>query len=162
MLGQIREEKKQADRVAKSLHQLWPVLVALSGSALSGVISSEVAAQRSFLGVFLATLAWSSGVALFVFLFEAKPLGDLGLPQHALIAIGCLLAGAAAAGWIGHGMYKADIRRGSYGETPWGLPLAPFEAAVLTFGWLGTALGAVCGTVAGTWAARLWKASQNG
>lgn len=154
--GRVRKQKKYADwAVEQFLGLIWPALLMLFGSALSGAMADEVAAQRSVLGVFWATLAWSSGVALFVFIlsrnFKAAPY------QYAALATACLFAGSIIAVQIGHGEYGVPIEWGKYGSQPWAWPAPAIDAAINTFGWAGALIGGVCGAICGLWAARLWE-----
>ncbi|WP_125264463.1 hypothetical protein [Streptomyces alboflavus] len=156
-LGQVRREKKRADQAVKYFFEMiWPVLLTLFGSAISGAITPEVAAQRSFSGVFWATLAWSSGIALLTFFLIEKPF-EAGPVQYSMLAVGCLYAGSLIAVGVGHGEYGVTIEWGRYGSTPFAWPLPPVAAAIDTFGWAGALIGGLCGALAGRWAARLWK-----
>uniref|UniRef100_UPI002F9078B7 hypothetical protein n=1 Tax=Streptomyces virginiae TaxID=1961 RepID=UPI002F9078B7 len=152
---QVRKEYKYANWAVKGFLELvWPLLLTLFGAALSGAMAPEVAEQKNFMGVFLATLAWSSGVALFVFIL-ARP-HQAGPVQYSILATGCLLAGAWVAVEVGSGAYGMPIQWGKYGSTPFALPLPALDAALATFGWAGVLLGGLCGALAGLWAARLW------
>ncbi|WP_406858762.1 hypothetical protein ABZO31_00270 [Streptomyces sp. HUAS MG47] len=154
--GRVRREKKYADwAVDHFLELIWPALLTLLGPVLAGAMADDVAAQRGVFGVFWATLAWSSGVALFVFVLSRKL--KVGPVQHFAIATACLLGGSFIAVGIGHGAYGVEIAWGQYGTDPWEWPLPVIDAAIVTFGWAGALLGGVCGAITGGWAARLYE-----
>ncbi|MFI7360420.1 hypothetical protein ACIBTP_41785 [Streptomyces avidinii] len=152
---QVRKEYKYANWAVKGFLELvWPFLLTLFGAALSGAMAPEVAEQKNFMGVFLATLAWSSGVALFVFILTRRY--EAGPVQYSILATACPFAGAWVAVEGGRGAYGMPIQWGKYGSSPLAWPLPALEAALATFGWAGVLLGGVCGALAGLWAARLW------
>ncbi|MGW7029204.1 hypothetical protein ACWGFX_18735 [Streptomyces xanthophaeus] len=151
----VRKEYKYANWAVKGFLELvWPFLLTVFGAALSGALAPEVAEQKNFMGVFLATLAWSSGVALFVFVLTRRY--EAGPVQYSILATGCLLAGAWVAVEVGRGAYSMPIQWGKHGSTPFAWPLPAIDAALSTFGWVGILLGGLCGALAGLWAARLW------
>jgi hypothetical protein len=157
--GEVGRHRKQADKVVDNLlGEVWPAILALpGGSALAGLIAPAVADERTFFGVFLATLAWSSGIGLAVAFGKTGVFGGTrGWPLVAAIA-GCLATGSLVAVWLGHGVYDVRLRFEDYpGPTK---VLAFVQAAVETFGPLGAVIGAASGVVAGLWAAKLYRAA---
>ncbi|WP_211882376.1 hypothetical protein [Pseudarthrobacter albicanus] len=148
----ILNDKKKADKaVSTGLGKVWPVIVILGGPTVSGLMAPAVAEQRTFFGVFLATLAFSFGVAAFYFVIATKPFGDIGGVQVAIVATVCLFVGSLLAIWIGYGFYEVPIPYGKYGGTPVGWVLPFVDAAMNTFGPLGAVLGAGSGMLAGHW-----------
>jgi hypothetical protein len=159
-LREVRREQKQADKVVETLlGEVWPLILALpGGAALAGLIAPEVAEQRSFVGVFLATLAWSSGVGLVVAFWRTGVFDRVrGFPALALGALSLGL-GALVASGVGHGMYSVPLRFEEYPSLlRW---LAFVRAAMETFGAVGALLGAASGVGAGIWAAKLYRSAQ--
>jgi hypothetical protein len=159
-LKRIQKEKKAADKGFSWFSKVWPWVALVGGPAFNGLIAPAVAKESSTFGVFLATLAFSSGVAAFFFIINTKVLGDMGGYQYAMVAGVCLLGGSLLAIMIGRGAYEGPIPYGAYGSTPPGTLLAFLDAAFATFGPLGAILGGLSGFLAGRWGSALYKANN--
>jgi hypothetical protein len=154
----VRDSKKEADRIVDvGLGHVLPWIGLLAGPTLNALITPQVAEQRTVLGVFFATLAWSSGCLLAWLVIQVKPLGDLqGFPLASAV-VACLLAGAFFAALVGVGAYSVPIV--PQGSGPLGALFGFVGAAVATFGPLGALLGAASGAWAGYQVERLLKAA---
>lgn len=159
-LKRIQKEKKAADKGFSWFHKAWPWLALVGGPTVNSLVAPGVAKESSTLGVFLATLAFSSGVAAFFFIIITKVLGDMGGYQYAMVAGVCLLGGSLLAIMIGRGAYDGPIPYWKYGSTPQGTLMAFLDAAFSTFGLLGAILGGISGYFAARWASDLYKANN--
>jgi hypothetical protein len=158
VFGSIRAEKKQVDQHL----EVW--LLALSslipGPVLAAWFRPDILQERSWFGIFLATLAWSLGVAAFLVALDAMNRSNqtYGGVQIAVVAMVCLGGSALVALSIGIGAYSVEPPFVQY-PAPF-KPLAFVYAAVMTFGPGGAILGAASGAAAAHWAIKPLRALQ--
>ena len=150
---QARQNIKNFDEGVSFLSEhIWPAfgLVGL-GPLLNGLVSEQLQEQSTFIGIFIATLAWSGGCLLSTVLLMANARRQFTGGFPLLFAVGiCLGVSGAIATFIGIGTYSKFV---TFTGSP--TDVGHFmEAAIATWGPLGMILGAGSGILAGMYVFR--------
>ena len=155
-IAETQQMLKQADKGVEFALEAWTALALFLGPAAAALIGAGVAEQRSVLGVFFATLAWSGGVAGSWFLLTGHGPNQLsGLPALGAASM-CFVASAGFAVWIGVGSYSGPLPTTRFqGTGQFALLLSSLNAAITTFGLGGVLLGTAVGAVVGARARKL-------
>lgn len=156
LVAQIQQEGERWNDVITSVGLILPILGA-SGAAW---LSPEVAAAEDWIGVFFATLAWSLGCALSVYLVVKHMVQGWA----AVIAVtACFAVSLVIANIVGIGVLDTNqvLVEASQSDVPnvFGLIAGVVTTAFVTFGIVGAALGGGIGVWLG-W--RFAKYGQSG
>ncbi len=141
VIRQIRSEGEQIDRWLESADNAVPAAGALLGAPfVAAMMSPEVqgALGRGWLAVFVATLAWSLGVALNTALVRKS--GGMSTPVAATMVV-VFAATQVIALILGIGALDLEFSAGN----PWTVLLRITQAAFETYGPVGALLGAGLG-----------------
>lgn len=138
LVEQIEHEGERWNHVITSVALLLPI----AGASGAAWMSPEVAAADDWIGVFFATLAWSLGCALSVYLVVKHSVKGWA----AVLAVtGCFAASLIIANLVGTGVLNTNhvLVEASQSDLPDALGFIAGVAttAFATFGIVGTALG---------------------
>jgi len=142
---------KDLEEGGENWDKLLGFVLPLVSAGIAGAVSPEVASAEGWIGVFVATLAWSLGVALATWAVVSNDL--TGWPVAGAVA-GSLALSAGVANLIGVGALAVDPEMTGSGPAIVQFILGFIAAAVMTYGPVGTVLGGGVGVWLGFVAAR--------
>lgn len=150
---QIKQDGTKMDKGLDGVDTILLVLGYLGVPVTSAAISPEVrdALDGGWLAVFFATLTWTLGCMGAVIVSERS--GLLGYPMVFAVTL-CFVAALAVATLLGKGVLELDLAASTL-PGPFKLVGSFIEAALRTYGWFGSLIGAGVGALLGHRLARL-------